>query len=79
VGHADPIAGATGDASGVATDQQGTGMVFKYLWPCCGGCDTNFTFGPDERRLASAGFDAKIKIFDAESGLELLMLSGHTS
>ena len=40
---------------------------------------TTLSFSPDGRRLASAGFDAKIKIWDTESGLELLTLSGHTS
>ena len=29
--------GPTGDASGVATDQQGLGTVYQYKWPCCGG------------------------------------------
>jgi serine/threonine protein kinase/WD40 repeat protein len=36
------------------------------------------SFSPDGRRLASAGFDAKIRIWDTESGLELLTLVGHT-
>ena len=40
---------------------------------------TTLSFSPDGRRLASAGFDAKIKIWDTESGLELLTLNGHTS
>ena len=34
--------GPRGDASGVATDQTGTGTVFKYEWPCCGGGGTDF-------------------------------------
>ena len=34
--------GPGGDATGVATDQQGTGTVYQYFWPCCGGGDTNF-------------------------------------
>jgi WD40 repeat protein len=40
---------------------------------------TTLSFSPDGRRLASAGFDAKIKIWDTESGLEVLTLAGHTS
>ena len=39
----------------------------------------SLSFSPDGRRLASAGFDAKVKIWDTESGLELLTLNGHTS
>jgi WD40 repeat protein/tRNA A-37 threonylcarbamoyl transferase component Bud32 len=35
------------------------------------------SFSPDGRRLASAGFDDQIRIWDTESGLELLTLSGH--
>src|SRR5262249_9385637 len=36
-----------GDATGVATDQQGRkgnheGTVYQYFWPCCGGDNTNF-------------------------------------
>jgi len=34
--------GPGGDASGVATDQQGNGTVYQYFWPCCGGGDTDF-------------------------------------
>src|SRR5262249_40314517 len=34
--------GSTGDGTGVATDQQGTGTVYQYNWPCCGGGGTNF-------------------------------------
>ena len=40
---------------------------------------TTLSFSPDGRRLASAGFDAKVKIWDNETGLELLTLSGHKS
>ena len=35
-------AGAGGDATGVATDQQGVGTVYQYFWPCCGGNRTDF-------------------------------------
>ena len=31
-----------GDGTGVATDQTGTGTVYRYNWPCCGGDGTNF-------------------------------------
>ena len=34
--------GPGGDAAGVATDQQGTGTLYQYFWPCCGGGDTDF-------------------------------------
>ena len=34
--------GPGGDATGVATDQQGNGTVYQYFWPCCGGADTDF-------------------------------------
>ena len=34
--------GPGGDASGVATDQQGNGTVYQYFWPCCGGGYTDF-------------------------------------
>ena len=29
--------GPGGDATGVATDQQGNGTLYQYWWPCCGG------------------------------------------
>ncbi len=32
----------TGDAVGVATDQQGLGSAYQYFMPCCGGNDTDF-------------------------------------
>ena len=35
-------AGPGGDATGVGTNQQGTGTAYQYFWPCCGGADTNF-------------------------------------
>ncbi len=34
--------GPGGDATGVATDQQGNGTLYQYWWPCCGGNDTDF-------------------------------------
>lgn len=34
--------GPGGDGTGVATDQTGSGTSYAYLWPCCGGQDTNF-------------------------------------
>jgi WD40 repeat protein len=40
---------------------------------------TTLSFSPDGRRLAAAGSGAKIKIWDTETGLELLTLTGHTS
>jgi WD40 repeat protein/tRNA A-37 threonylcarbamoyl transferase component Bud32 len=38
---------------------------------------TTLSFSPDGRRLASAGFDARVKVWDAETGQELLTLGGH--
>ncbi len=32
----------TGNAVGVATDQQGLGSAYQYFMPCCGGNDTDF-------------------------------------
>ena len=34
--------GPGGDASGVGTDQQGSGSAYQFFWPCCGGGDTSF-------------------------------------
>ncbi len=34
--------GPGGDATGVATDQQGSGIAYQYFWPCCGGGYTDF-------------------------------------
>jgi large repetitive protein len=34
--------GPTGDGTGVATDQTGTGTLYQYNWPCCGGNVTDF-------------------------------------
>jgi subtilisin-like proprotein convertase family protein len=31
-----------GDSGGVATDQTGTGTLYQYVWPCCGGNTTDF-------------------------------------
>ena len=28
--------GSTGDGTGVATDQTGSGTAYQYEWPCCG-------------------------------------------
>ena len=36
-------------------------------------------FSPDGRRIASASGDHTIKIWDAETGQEVLTLRGHTS
>lgn len=33
---------AGGDGAGVATDQTGTGTLYQYNWPCCGGNKTDF-------------------------------------
>jgi dipeptidyl aminopeptidase/acylaminoacyl peptidase len=66
-------------------------MVQIHIWDASSGAEahvipqtagedvTCLSFSPDGRRLASAGFDAKVKLWDMETGLELLTLSGHTS
>jgi subtilisin-like proprotein convertase family protein len=38
----DNFATAQGDGGGVATDQTGTGDIYAYKWPCCGGAGTDF-------------------------------------
>ena len=35
-------AGPGGDYTGVATDQTGSGTLYQYAWPCCGGNLTDF-------------------------------------
>ena len=56
-----------------------TGAELHVIPQTAGEDVTTLSFSPDGGRLASAGFDAKIKIWDTESGLELLTLNGHTS
>jgi len=34
--------GPGGDGTGVATDQTGSGTLYQYNWPCCGGNITDF-------------------------------------
>jgi subtilisin-like proprotein convertase family protein len=34
--------GPGGDATGVGTDQQGSGSAYQFFWPCCGGDFTDF-------------------------------------
>ena len=34
--------GPGGDYTGVATDQTGSGTLYQYAWPCCGGNVTDF-------------------------------------
>jgi WD40 repeat protein len=35
-------------------------------------------FSPDGKRLASAGADERVKVWDAQTGQETLSLKGHT-
>jgi subtilisin-like proprotein convertase family protein len=37
-----PTSAGEGDGTGVATDQTGSGTLYQYNWPCCGGFGTDF-------------------------------------
>src|SRR5262249_24429270 len=72
-----------------ATSDGGSAERTTHIWDAASGTEaqvipqtaaeavTSLSFSPGGRRLASAGFDAKIKLWDPESGLELLTLAGH--
>src|SRR5262245_48053747 len=74
-----------------ALSEIGVGDLTVHVWDAAIGAEvhvipqtaeetvTSLFFSPDGKRLASAGFNAKVKIWDTESGLELLTLAGHTS
>jgi WD40 repeat protein len=74
-----------------AVSELGVGDLTVHIWDAASGAQvqvipqtaeetvTTLSFSPDGRRLTSAGFNAKVKIWDTESGLELLTLAGHTS
>jgi len=74
-----------------ATPSASAGGTTVHVWDAASGAEvqvipqtagedvTTLSFSPDGRRLASAGFDAKVKVWDTETGLELLTLAGHKS
>jgi WD40 repeat protein len=74
-------AAPSGSAVGTAVHVWDTasGAAVHVLAQTAGEEITTLSFSPDSRRLASAGFDAKVKVWDAETGQELLTLSGHKS
>ena len=47
-----PGVGPGGDATGVATDQQGLGTAYQFFWPSYGGNDTDFFQCSDTARSA---------------------------
>jgi len=40
---------------------------------------TGVAFSPDGRRIASAGYDEMVRVWDGDTGAELLTLKGHTA
>jgi WD40 repeat protein len=74
---ASPSAGAAGTT--VHIWDAATGAEVHVIPQTAGEDVTSLSFSPDGRRLASAGFDAKVKLWDTETGVELLTLTGHTS
>ena len=42
------------------------------------GVPADLAFSPDGKRIAAAGFDRTVKVWDAASGQEMLILKGHT-
>jgi WD40 repeat protein len=56
-----------------------TGAKVRVIPQTAGEVITSFSVSPDGRRLASAGSDSKVKIWDPETGQELLKLVGHAS
>jgi WD40 repeat protein len=72
------IAGLPDGASGSAQAGQASGRLLHTLR---GHTNDLFSvaFSPDGKRLASAGADGKVKIWDAVAGNELFTLAGHTA
>jgi WD40 repeat protein len=77
------VAAAAWDVGGVGATihvwDAVSGAELHVIHQTAGETVWSISFSPDGRRLASAGYDAKVKIWDTESGLELLTLAGHTS
>jgi WD40 repeat protein len=74
-----PSAGPSGTAVQIYIWDAVSGAAVHVIPQTAGEDITSLSFSPDSRRLASAGFDAKVKLWDRETGLELLTLTGHTS
>jgi WD40 repeat protein len=64
------------------------GFEWHYLWQLChsdlftleghSGGVRAVAYSPDSRRLASAGADGTVKVWDAQTGEDLLTLTGHS-